>query len=126
MKDNKAFTLAEILGVIVIIGLLLIIIGPMIIDRIRNNKKETEELGNKLIYTAAEQYINENNYKYPKGKSYCIKVSDLVQNGKLASPVVNITTGENLENKTILVKRMISGYTSYNIYDNSTCETFLE
>lgn len=121
MKDNKAFTLAEILGVIVIIGLLLIIIGPMIINRIKNNEKETEELGNKIIYTAVEQYINENNYKYPKGKSYCIKISDLVQKGKLTSPVVNITTGENIENKAILVKRMLSEYTTYNIYDKETC-----
>ena len=123
MKNKKGFTLAEILGVIVIIGLLLIIAGPLIINRIRNNKEETETLGNKIIYSAAEQYINENNYKYPKGKSYCIKISDLVQKGKLTSPVVNITTGENLENKSVLVKRMLSGYTSYNIYDDSTCDS---
>lgn len=121
MKDNKAFTLAEILGVIVIIGLLLIIVGPMITDRIRNNKEKTDEVGNKIIYTAVEQYINENNSKYPKGNSYCIKISDLVQNGKLVSPVVNILTGENIESKTILVKRMLSEYTTYNIYDKETC-----
>ena len=124
MKDNKAFTLAEILGVIVIIGLLLIIVGPMITDRIRNNKEKTDEVGNKIIYTAVEQYINENNSKYPKGNSYCIEISDLVQNGKLVSPVVNIITGEDLKNKAILVKRMLSGYTTYDIYDDK--ETCLE
>lgn len=124
MKDNKAFTLAEILGVIVIIGLLLIIVGPMITDRIRNNKEKTDEVGNKIIYAAVEQYINENSSIYPKGNSYCIEISDLVQNGKLVSPVVNIITGEDLKNKAILVKRMLSGYTTYDIYDDK--ETCLE
>lgn len=124
MKDNKAFTLAEILGVIVIIGLLLIIVGPMITDRIRNNKEKTDEVGNKIIYAAVEQYINENSSIYPKGNSYCIEISDLVQNGKLVSPVVNIITGEDLKNKAILVKRMLSGYTTYSIYDDK--ETCLE
>ena len=36
--NKKGFTLAEILGVLVIIGLLLIIIGPLITARIKNNR----------------------------------------------------------------------------------------
>lgn len=120
--NKKGFTLAEILGVMVIIGLLLIIIGPQIIIRIRNNKEKAEEVGNKLVYNAAEQLIEEESEKYLKGKSYCIKISELVDKGKLASPVVNIATGEKIEDKTVLAKKSITGYTSYDIYESSDCE----
>lgn len=65
MKNKKGFTLAEILGVIVIIGLLLIISGPLIINRIRENKEETETAHNKLVYNAVEQLIDEESQKYP-------------------------------------------------------------
>lgn len=122
MKGKNGFTLAEILGVLVIIGILLIIIGPQIIVRIRNNKEKAEEVGNKLVYNAAEELIEEESEKYLKGKSYCIKISELIEKGKLASPVVNISTGEKIENKTVLAKKSITGYTSYDIYENSDCE----
>lgn len=122
MKNKKGFTLAEILGVIVIIGLLLIISGPLIINRIRENKEETETAHNKLVYNAVEQLIDEESQKYPKGKSYCIEISELIKKGKLVRPVVNITTGENIENKSVLVKRSITGYTSFDIYEKDDCE----
>lgn len=119
---NKGFTLAEILGVIVIIGILLVITGPIIVSRIREKGKEAEETGYELIYNAAEQLVSEDESKYPKGHSDCIEIKELVELGKLSSPVLNIKTGENLENKSVLVKRTLSGYDSYSIHEKEECE----
>ena len=76
MKKNrkKGFTLAEILGVIVIIGILLILVGPMIITKIGNKKELTQNVGYDLVYVAAQLYINENKSEYPNGKIYCISI----------------------------------------------------
>ena len=72
MKRKNGFTLAEILGVIVIIGLLLIIVAPILIGRIKNNQDLVNEAGNKIIYDAARQYVDENPNNYLLGNKYCI------------------------------------------------------
>ena len=73
---KKGFTLAELLGVIVIISVLLILVVPTIINSITKNKQPAENTGKEIIYNAADQYINANSTKYPKGKSgkYCIPI----------------------------------------------------
>lgn len=123
---KRGFTLAELLGVIVIIGILLLITTPLIINRIKNRGNEAEGVGYELIYNAAEQVVNEDETKYPKGHSYCIKISELIKMGKLSSPVLNIKTGEKLDDKTVLVKKSLSGHISYNIYDSEKCEQMKE
>ena len=78
MIMKKGFTLAEILGVIVIIGLLLILIVPPIINRISGSGDEAQEAENVIIYNAAGVYINEQPEKYQPGKSgkYCKLIQD--------------------------------------------------
>ena len=82
---NKGFTLAEILGVIVIIGLLLVLIAPTIINRLSSNSDDPNETMNQFIYNSTLIYINENVQKYPPGKSskYCVPIKDLVESGEL-------------------------------------------
>ena len=62
MKRKNGFTLAEILGVIVIIGLLLIIVAPILIGRIKNNQdlvKKIYESGH-LIGSHTNEHVNLN------------------------------------------------------------------
>ena len=119
---NKGFTLAEILGVIVIIGLLLLLIAPMLITKIREKSIDAEQTGNAFVYNASEQLIHENEQKYPKGKSYCIKVEDLVKEGKLTSPVLNIKTGENIEEKNVFVTIKSTGEMTFELMTKEECE----
>ena len=51
---------AEILGVIVIIALLLLLIIPAIVNRITDSGDEATEAGNKIIFDASDNYIDEN------------------------------------------------------------------
>ena len=128
MKNRKGFTLAEILGVIIIIVLLLIIIAPTITSRINSLKDKSKEAGYELVYMAVSQHITENKSKYPPGKRYCIKISDIINEGKLTSPVKEIDTGKTIDDYTVLVTIYSLGNENYEIvanYEECQAETNL-
>ena len=103
---KKGFTLAELLGILVIIALLLILIIPGVINRLSSSSDEAKETENEIIYNAADQYIREHPEDYPPGKSgrYCITIQSLIDDGKLAEPVTDVNTGEDLSDKWFNVK----------------------
>lgn len=117
--NRKGFTLAEILGVIVIISLLLILIVPTIINNISSSGEDAEDTGNEIIFNAADLYIREHSEEYPTGKSgkYCVAISDLINDGKLTEPVIDVTTGEDISNKSVLVTIYSTGSKEYEIKD---------
>lgn len=121
---KKGFTLAEILGVIVIIGLLLILIVPPIINRISGSGDEAKDAENEFMYNAADVYINEHPEKYPPGKSekYCILIQDLIDDGLLVEPVNDVVTGENLSDKSVLVTIYSTGTKEYEIKEGAECK----
>lgn len=57
---KKAFTLVELLAVIVIIGVIALITTPIIIDSINTSKTKTCEKQKKEIERAAERWGNDN------------------------------------------------------------------
>lgn len=120
---KKGFTLAELLGVIVIISLLLVLIVPNLINSITKSKEPAKATNNEIIYNAAEQYISEHSNKYPKGKSgtYCILIKDLIESGKLAYPVKDPTTGKDMSDKSVKVATYNEGNTRYEITEGSQC-----
>lgn len=122
--NNKGFTLTEILGVIVIIALLLILIVPNIINRISNSGDDAKDTENQIIYDAADQYIKENPSEYPPGKSgrYCITIQSLVDDGKLVAPVIDVTTGEDITNLSVMVTIYSTGNTDYELKEGAECE----
>ncbi|MBR3209781.1 MAG: InlB B-repeat-containing protein [Bacilli bacterium] len=122
MKKKRGFTLAEILGVIVIVGMLMILVTPGIINKLRSNRDNVEAAGNEIIYSAANQYISENKKTYKEGKQYCISIQKLVADGKLVSPVINVVTGENVEEKYVLAQIQKSGSMNFYITDKDSCE----
>lgn len=121
---NKGFTLAELLGVIVIIALLLLLIIPGIINRLSDSGDDAKDTENQLIFDAADQYIREHPEDYPPGKSgrYCITIQSLIDDGKLASPVKDVTTGEDISDKSVMVTVYSAGTTDYELRDGNECE----
>ncbi len=121
---NKGFTLAEILGVIVVIGLLLILIVPTVINRLNSTKDEAKSAGMNLIYSAADQNIRENANKYPPGRSgrYCIAIQTLIDEGKLVAPVKDVSTGEDISDKSVMVTIYSAGTSDYEIREGDDCE----
>ena len=116
MRSKKGFTLAEILGVVVIIGLVTLIVAPTLINNLRKTSVDAEDTGYKVVYNAALNYVNE---KYHVEGQYCVPIKRLVAEGKLVSPVVNVTTKKNIEDKVVLVYiNPQYGQTYFDMFDN--------
>lgn len=86
--EKNGFTLAELLGVIVILAAVSLIAFPPIINQIKKSRNELDEALNTLILTAANQYLEEHN-RSTDGTSYCIKLNVLIKDGKLVDPITN-------------------------------------
>lgn len=119
--NKKGFTLAEILGVIVIIALLLLLLMPTIIDKMAQNGDKAGEINDSLIYDAVDNYIEENIDKNKPG-NYCIPIQDLVDDGKLVDPVIDVTTGEDITDKTIYVTIDSDGNITHQIVEKDECD----
>ena len=121
MKKN-GFTLMELLGVIVILGLICLVAFPPILDTVRKNKNNISEATYQIIYSAASIYINnhESDFGLVEDNEYCIKIQTLIDednlSGDLKDPDTNLKFDSNKYVK-VLVKN--NKYT-YSIVDN--CE----
>ena len=121
---QKAFTLTELLGVIVIVGILLILIVPSVINRLSNSGNKTKDTENELIYNAADQYIREHPSEYPPGKSgrYCITIQSLIDDGKLVAPVTDVNTGKDITNLSVMVTIYSTGNADHELKAGEECE----
>ena len=61
---NKGFTLAELLGVIVVISLLLLLIIPAIINGVSSREDDVELIQNEIIFEAVSQYLDRDKETY--------------------------------------------------------------
>ncbi len=87
----KAFTLTELLAVIVIIALIGILIIPSVINIISNSTDEITEAQYETILAQTKIFVLENIDTYEKvnGNQYCIKVSDLAGQNYLTQDYIN-------------------------------------
>lgn len=93
---NKGFTLLELLGVVIILGVLSMITFPIILNQIKNAKQGIKESTKTLIIDAAKDYYedNINNYDKIEGMTYCIDINTLTDNDYLNKKLKD----ENLNN----------------------------
>ena len=89
MKNNKAFTLIEVLAVIIIVVSLFLIVVPTVINKFSNQKENVSEVTEKLIVDATKMYIKDNDISLSKTDKNYIEISELVDQGYLESPVKN-------------------------------------
>ena len=90
---KKGFTLLELLGVISLLGLLVIISYPVVMEQIEKKQKEVDSARLELIYSGADAYIKENveEYPYRVGNQFCIPLETLVNDNKIAVDISDIT-----------------------------------
>lgn len=125
MNNKKGFTLTEILGIIVILALLTIIIIPPIANQIIKTKQDVSDATLKLIYSAAEIYLDKNQNDYPiyDGNVYCVALQTLVDNNELKAPIKDIRNGKDIDLKNI-VKITITNAANinYELVKSENCE----
>jgi len=116
--NKKGFTLAELLGVIVIIGLLLLLIIPLIINGVKSRENKVEETQNNIIFEAVGEYLDLDKDKYPNipGSVYCVSIKELKDTGILVDPVKKIVEDGNYDdNYTIEVIITKEGTRKYSV-----------
>ena len=88
--NKKGFTLAEIVGVVVVLGLIALLAFPPLLNMVKNSENKVNEANKTLIYTASSQYTAKYVNDFPKkqGNVYCITIEDLVKEEFLSSSIV--------------------------------------
>ena len=110
---KRGFTLAEILGVIVIISLLLNNYRPSVINRITGTKGDAASAGEDIVFKATDEYISDHPEDFPNGKAgrYCITIKELLDEGKLVPTgmrdgkeiYVDSVSGKDYTNLSVMV-----------------------
>lgn len=118
MKENKAFTLVELLGVIAIIGVLLAFVSPSILGMMKRDSEKEYDRFLKDLYLATESYITSNIDDYESlstpGGTYTIKLQELVESGYVKTSTINPKTEQKIElEDTILITKESDGTYSY-------------
>ncbi len=83
---KKGFTLAELLGVIVILGLIAMIAIPTINSAINSSRDKAYDEQIRTIEEASRTYISKNSLKLPnmtEGSTCCLRVETLQEAGLL-------------------------------------------
>lgn len=88
---KKGFTLIEVLAVIVVLGLIMALAVPSVLNQIARDNEKTKAAMDKIINTAVDLYMDDNSDDYPKNVNdiYCIKLEKLVNEGYLSEPILN-------------------------------------
>ena len=80
--NKKGFTLIELLGVIVILIVMLSLVLPKVINRVKSKEGDIALINDNIMARAASLYVEDNKDEYPEvnGNKYCISLSDLGEN----------------------------------------------
>lgn len=121
--NKKGFTLAELLGVIVLLGILAVVAFPPLLNQLNKSKDKLSEATVKVLGIAAEQYIDEHSSNYPikNGNVYCIKLETLVNYNYLKSPIMDASSGEEIDISNNYVKFKINKYNDYEYELSEEC-----
>lgn len=111
---KKGFTLVELLGVIVILGLIALIAYPSVMSSLKRGIEKDYERFLMDLQLATESYVNDNldnfNLLEP-GDNKFIELAELVENEYLNKKMVNPKTKEQINLKTTMLVTVLYNYT---------------
>ncbi len=123
---KKGFTLIEMIGVVLIMGLLTLLILPSIVNQLSAKKEEISQASLKLIYDATDLYVKEreSTYTMTTGSTYCITLETLVNDGKLKNTIKDFTTEKEIPLNKV-VKVTVNEYEEgeYVLVNSGECES---
>ncbi|MBE6149189.1 MAG: type II secretion system protein [Firmicutes bacterium] len=91
---KKGFTIAEMLGVVIILCIIGVIAFPPILNLVKQTEKDIDNSTKELVITAAGQYIsrNENDFSKKINNEYYIMINDLINTQLVSNSVFNETS----------------------------------
>ncbi len=133
MKDNRGFTLIEVILAVLILAILVIIAFPNITSIINKGKIESCENLRESILSASKMYIKDNRYNLDESvkcenesdkPSFYITLKKLVEKNYIKGPFKNPITNEEYDPSNIKVKITLNCTTkefSYSLDDDIYC-----
>jgi len=115
--NKKGFTLAELLGIILITATILLIIVPVVDKQIKDGKKEIYDNAIDTIKSSLDLYMTD--YNLDVGQSMQITLYQLKQKGLVDLDIKNPNTGELFANDMIITIKNEDGIIKYEIDDTS-------
>lgn len=110
--NKKAFTLIELLAVIIVLGLILAIAIPSVFKAISQSKLDVYKTKEHQLKKAGEDYVLYNNTTLPTtlGSSININLIDLVS-GKFVNPIKDLDDDSNCTGYVNITKTNTENYT---------------
>jgi len=107
MKNNRGFTLVEMLGVLIILIIVFMIVFPSLTKMIKDTNEEIDAATVSVIEDATANFLSEKSDVYPKGDdyTYCITLSDLIDNANLTEKQISSLPDTDMIVKTTFVDR---------------------
>lgn len=105
MNKNKGFTLVELIGIVIVLGLLVIIGIPSLIKTMKVNQNREYEVFEKNLFLAAETYVSD----------HIEEIDEL----KVVGGTYYVFTSYLLEEKLIKQKNLYNPKTKRNLTDNA-------
>ena len=130
MKKN-AFTLVELIAVIVLLCIIVLISFPALTNVIKGGEEKNKEEALNTIYMAAENYLMANYEKYfinNTGDTAYVYITDLINNNYLNADTVNPNNEHSFSSKDVVkITRNEDGTFKYELkYVKTLIETLLE
>lgn len=114
---RKGFTLVELLGVIVILGIIGVIVTPVVQNLIKESGVDACKIQVESFIKAAKNYTSQNPYKDYSS----VTLSKLQEDGFLEGGEIKNPTGGNFDlNSSVIITK--NGYGNYSYTYNYNCE----
>ena len=127
--EEKGFTLAELLGVIVLLSVIAMISLPPIINQIKKAKDNISDATLTIISNSAKLYVDDrpNTYQLKNGDTYCITLQTLVDNAYLKAPIEDVQTGNEIElNRTVKYQVEENQKTTISLVKPINCREYIQ
>ena len=128
MKDNRGFTLIEVILAVLILAILMIIAFPNVTSIINKGKIDSCENLRESILSASKMYIKDNRYNLDDdivcGTPFTITLKKLVEDDYIKGPFKNPITNEEYNSDDIDIEITLNCTTkefSYSLDDDIYC-----
>jgi prepilin-type N-terminal cleavage/methylation domain-containing protein len=109
MKNNKGFTLVELLAVIVILAVILVIAIPNVIKIINNAKLDSNNRQMELIKNAVSKYLVQYSDEVTDPYNTTVSLGKLIEKNLINSTIKNPITNQPYDDIRITVSKTING-----------------
>lgn len=118
--NKKGFTLAELIGVIVVLALICLITVPSITSVLKDNKKSLCKTQLDNVIAAARNYASENLLSMPanNGETKTITIQDLIDNGFIGENIENPVTKENFDTEIEIIIKKVGKKLDFSFTEN--------